>query len=77
VAFSKEIQKKYDLDSSDFDVWLNAGCTKAFVEEIVTQKNLALTRLIKGGAKAHDENAECFKAFEKVLRIIEVASKIK
>lgn len=67
----------FGIDSSDLRQWAGSPSTKAFIAEIREQKDLALKRLLKEGEKKHSENAESHKAYEKVLRIIECASKIK
>lgn len=67
----------YGIDSSDVRQWAGSPTTKAFVAEIVEQKDLAFKQLLKGGEKNHSQHAESYKAFEKVLRLIEAASKMK
>ncbi len=67
----------YGLDSSDMRQWAGSPATKAFIAEMNDQKDLVFKQLLKGGEKKHSENAESYKAFDKVLRLIEWASKVK
>lgn len=67
----------YGIDASDMRTWAGSGSTRAFIAEIKEQKDLALKKLLKEGEKKHSENAESHKAFEKILRLIEGASKLK
>ncbi len=68
---------RYGIDSSDVRAWAGSPTTKAFIDEILEQKDLAFNKLLKGGEKNHSQNSESYKAFEKVLRLIEWASKMK
>ena len=67
----------YGIDASDMRTWAGSGSTRAFIAEIMEQKDLALKKLLKEGEKNHSANAESHKAFEKILRLIEGASKLK
>lgn len=67
----------YGIDASDMRLWATSNSARAFVAEIQEQRGLVFKRLLKDGEKRHSENAEAYKAFEKVLRLIEAASKVK
>lgn len=67
----------YGIDASDMRLWSSSNSAQAFIAEILEQKTLAFKRLLKDGEKKHSENAEAYKAFDKVLRLLEAASKIK
>jgi len=75
VAYSKI--KKQGVDASDMRGWSRSSCTQAFIDEIHIHKGLAFKALLKDGEKNHCENAEKFKAYEKVLSLIEEAGRLK
>lgn len=74
MAFSN--LKRHGVDSSDMHLWARSGATNAFIEEVQIQKELAFKNLLKGGSKNHDMNSECYKAYEKVLKLINEAGNI-
>ena len=71
MAFSN--LKKYDLDASDVAVWKKAGCTALLIGEIQSAMDVSMRKLLKDGEKGHSANAEAYKAFARVLSMIEDA----
>lgn len=69
--------KLKDLDSTDMREWANSPCTALYVNELVTQRDLAFKKLLKEGEKKHCHNAETYKAFGKALQLIEEARNLK
>jgi hypothetical protein len=74
VAFN-DIGKK-GLDKSDMHRWSTSDEAKAFVDEINVYKKQAFAKLLKEGEKKHSQNAECYKAYERVITLLNEASKL-
>lgn len=68
---------KFHVDASDLELWAKSGCARAFIAEVGIQKDIAFKKLLKDGEKKHSENAESYKAYDKVLRLFESATKAK
>lgn len=65
---------KFNCDKSDLSGWATSNEAKAFVAEIEVLKSKAHNLLLKEGAKNHDKNAECFKAYDSILKLLNEAS---
>ena len=65
--------KQRNLDRSDVLLWKNSGCTAELIEQIQVCQSQCLQRLLKDGEKKHSENAEGYKAYGKILKLIEDA----
>jgi len=75
VAFNN--LEKHGLDASDMRIWASSNCASALLEELNLQKNKALKDLIKQGEKKHNENAQRYEVYNKVISLIEEASSLK
>ena len=76
MAYSKELLKSYDLDSSDMIGWASSGPTLVFLDEIESRKAKALADLVKGGEKNHDKNVELYRAYSRVMTLIDDAKNL-
>lgn len=66
--------KHYGLDNSDMREWAGSNCAKSFSEELLMLKRQALQKLLKD---VKPEHAECYKAYEKVLKLFDEARNLK
>lgn len=66
-----------NLDTSDLNLWATCPACDQFVEELQQLKAKALRCLINNGADEHEKFAQEYKAFEKVLGLIEEAREIE
>ena len=60
-----------DLDNTDLSEWTRDPVTIQFRNKILSQRDMAFKALIKQGEKKHSENAERYKAFDWVAKVIE------
>jgi len=67
---------KLGLDKSNMARWASSNEAKAFVAEVDIYKNQAFKALLKDGEKGYSKNAECFKAWEKVISLLNEAAKL-
>ena len=74
MAFNDIGQK--GIDKSDMARWATSKEAKAFVEEINIYRGQAFKALLKDGEKGHSKNAESYKAWEKVVTLLNEAGKL-
>lgn len=72
MAFSN--LSKFGCDKSDLGRWASSNEAKSFVAEIESLKTKAFNGLLKDGTKNHDKHAECFKAYDSILKLFNEAS---
>lgn len=65
------------LDNSDIQMWAMDKSAYVFEDEIKEEKSRAMRELLKCKACDHDKHAEKYKAFDKILGLIEEARKLK
>lgn len=70
-------KNKGDLDNSDIQMWAMDKSAYVFEDEIRMLRDVALRDLLKCKAVDHDQYSQKYKAFDKILGLIEEARKLK
>ena len=64
------------IDNSDRSDWARCDVAQEFIEKVKNQRGKAFRSLLKDGDKKHNQNAETYKAFDVILRMIDDFSKM-
>lgn len=66
--------RRSGMDESDMSLWAKDDCAVVFVNEVKSLRDKALRDLLKCKATDHDQYAQEYKAFEKVLTLLAEAA---
>lgn len=68
--------QKQGADNSDGALWATSAPARAFASEVMVWREQAFKKLLKEGEKNHSQNAESYKAYEKVLDLLNEFAKL-